>query len=82
MAQQPEQIQNLLESLEESIDSASPIEATEVGLIDNFIGLHASVYKLPGEQYDRLLQKLLFNRINNAAWQYNLASKQHLLRVL
>lgn len=64
-----------MERLEESIDNSAPSEETEVGLIDQFIGMHASVYQLPDEAYDRLLTKLLLNRINNAAWQYELASK-------
>ena len=72
----------MLEQLEESIDSSAPSEQAEVALIDQFIGLHATVYQLPDEAYDRLLTKLLMNRINNAAWQYEQASKQHLLRVL
>lgn len=65
----------LLEKLEDSIDSSSPDETAEVALIDTFIGLHATVYSLPDEAYDRLLTKLLMNRINNAAWQYEQASK-------
>ena len=71
-----------MEGLEESIEESQPTEAKEVALIDQFIGLHATVYQLPDEAYDRLLNKLLMNRINNAAWQYEAASKQHLLRVL
>ena len=82
MAESLDNVAGLLEKLEDSIDSSSPFEADEVALIDEFIGLHASVYQLPGEVYDRLLSKLLLNRINNAAWQYEQASKQHLLRVL
>ena len=76
------EIAALLDRLEESIDSSAPAEQAEVALIDQFIGMHATVYQLPGEAYDRLLTKLLLNRINNAAWQYEQASKQHLLRVL
>lgn len=69
------EIPALLERLEDSIDKSAPSEPAEVALIDQFIGLHATVYRLPGEAYDRLLTKLLLNRINNAAWQYEQASK-------
>ena len=65
----------LLEQLDESLENSGPAEQSEVALIDQFIGLHAAVYQLPDEGYDRLLTKLLMNRINNAAWQYEQASK-------
>ena len=61
---------NLIDQLIKSIDQSNPKEKDEVDMIDRFIGHHASIYKLPDERYDSLLNKILLNRINNAAWQY------------
>ena len=63
-----EDASKLLDQLIESVDQAKPKEAHEVGLIDQFIALHAGVYQLESEKYETLLHKLLMNRINNAAW--------------
>lgn len=62
--------------------SFSPVEKEEVQLIDKFIETYASVYQLPEPVFSELLEKILSNRINNAAWQYDKASKQHLMRIL
>lgn len=40
----------------------------EVALLDKFIQQHASVYVLPGPEYQSLLELLLQNRIYNAKW--------------
>ena len=56
------------------MDEAKPTESVEVGLIDQFIEMHVGAYELKEEVYATLLQKLLMNRVNNAAWQYDQAS--------
>jgi hypothetical protein len=62
-------------SLITSLKSFSPKEKEEIQLIDKFIEIYASVYHLPDPAFSELLEKILSNRINNAAWQYEKASK-------
>lgn len=59
----------------ESLKAANPSEENEVKLIDGFITTHATVYNLPDSYYKQLITLILQNRINNAAWQYEHASK-------
>jgi hypothetical protein len=58
----------LIEQLIASLCSFSPNEKEEVALIDKFIETYASVYQLPEPLFVELLERILTNRINNAAF--------------
>jgi hypothetical protein len=65
----------LIEQLIASLCSFSPQEKEEIALIDRFIETYAGVYSLPEPLFSELIERILSNRINNAAWQYEKASK-------
>ncbi len=58
----------MIEQLIASLCSFSPNEKEEVQLIDKFIETYASVYSLPEPLFAELIERILSNRINNAAW--------------
>ena len=51
-------------------------------MIDQFIVQYATVYSLSGDSYKQILMTIVENRIKNTHWQYEAASRPHLLRVL